>query len=307
MTQTSELIWHNGEMVPYHQATTHVLSHALHYGSSVFEGIRAYDTPKGPAVFRLTDHIQRLFDSAKIYRMEIPYTPEEVIAACKETIRVNEFSNAYLRPFAFLGHVGLGLNPKSHRAEMTVAAMEWGAYLGEEGLAQGVDVCVSSWSRLAPNTMPTAAKAGGNYLSSQLISGEAKRNGYVEGIALDVNGYLSEGAGENLFVVKKGVLYTPPTTACILPGLTRDTIIHLARQRGYEVREEPIAREALYLADEFFMVGTAAEVVPVRSVDQIAVGNGGRGPITAELQQAYFALVKGEAEDENGWLEYVND
>ncbi|MEI5639872.1 MULTISPECIES: branched-chain amino acid transaminase [unclassified Pseudoalteromonas] len=307
MTQTSELIWHNGEMVPYQQATTHVLSHALHYGSSVFEGIRAYDTPKGPAVFRLSDHIQRLFDSAKIYRMEIPYTPEEVIAACKETIRVNEFSNAYLRPFAFLGHVGLGLNPKSHRAEMTVAAMEWGAYLGEEGLAQGVDVCVSSWSRLAPNTMPTAAKAGGNYLSSQLISGEAKRNGYVEGIALDVNGYLSEGAGENLFVVKKGVLYTPPTTACILPGLTRDTIIHLARQRGYEVREEPIAREALYLADEFFMVGTAAEVVPVRSVDQIAVGNGGRGPITAELQQAYFALVKGEAEDENGWLEYVND
>lgn len=176
--------------------------------------------------------------------MEIPYTKEEVIAACKETIRANNFTNAYLRPFAFLGHVGLGLNPKSHRADMTVAAMEWGAYLGEEGLAQGVDVCVSSWSRLAPNTMPTAAKAGGNYLSSQLISGEAKRNGYAEGIALDVNGYLSEGAGENLFVVKKGVLYTPPTTACILPGLTRDTIIHLAKQRGYEVREEAIAREA---------------------------------------------------------------
>ncbi|MEJ6474925.1 branched-chain amino acid transaminase [Pseudoalteromonas piscicida] len=307
MTQTSELIWHNGEMVPYFEATTHVLSHALHYGSSVFEGIRAYDTPNGPAVFRLTDHIQRLFDSAKIYRMEIPYTKEEVIEACKETIRANNFTNAYLRPFAFLGHVGLGLNPKSHLADMTVAAMEWGAYLGEEGLAQGVDVCVSSWSRLAPNTMPTAAKAGGNYLSSQLISGEAKRNGYVEGIALDVNGYLSEGAGENLFVVKKGVLYTPPTTACILPGLTRDTIIHLARQRGYEVREEPIAREALYLADEFFMVGTAAEVVPVRSVDKIPVGNGGRGPITEELQQAYFALVKGQADDENGWLEYINE
>ncbi|AUJ68592.1 MULTISPECIES: branched-chain amino acid transaminase [Pseudoalteromonas] len=307
MTQTSEVIWHNGEMVPYFQATTHVLSHALHYGSSVFEGIRAYDTPNGPAVFRLTDHIQRLFDSAKIYRMEIPFTQEEVIAACKETIRANDFTNAYLRPFAFLGHVGLGLNPKSHRADMTVAAMEWGAYLGEEGLAQGVDVCVSSWSRLAPNTMPTAAKAGGNYLSSQLISGEAKRNGYVEGIALDVNGYLSEGAGENLFVVKKGVLYTPPTTACILPGLTRDTIIHLAKKRGYEVREEPIAREALYLADEFFMVGTAAEVVPVRSVDKITVGNGGRGPITEELQQAYFALVKGQADDENGWLEYVNE
>ncbi|KZN31968.1 branched-chain amino acid transaminase [Pseudoalteromonas luteoviolacea] len=307
MTQTSEFIWHNGEMIPYQQATTHVLSHALHYGSSVFEGIRAYDTPNGPAIFRLDDHIQRLFDSAKIYRMEIPYSKEEIMAACKQAVKENGFTNAYLRPFAFLGHVGLGLNPKSHLADVTVAAMEWGAYLGDESLAQGVDVCVSSWSRLAPNTMPTAAKAGGNYLSSQLISGEAKRNGYVEGIALDVNGYLSEGAGENLFVVRKGVLYTPPTTACILPGLTRDTIIHLAKERGYEVREEPIAREALYLADEFFMVGTAAEVVPVRSVDQIQVGEGKRGPITTELQQAYFDLVKGQADDPNGWLAFVNE
>ncbi|KZN31526.1 branched-chain amino acid transaminase [Pseudoalteromonas luteoviolacea] len=307
MTQTSEFIWHNGEMIPYQQATTHVLSHALHYGSSVFEGIRAYDTPNGPAIFRLDDHIQRLFDSAKIYRMEIPYSKEEIMDACKQAVKENGFTNAYLRPFAFLGHVGLGLNPKSHLADVTVAAMEWGAYLGDESLAQGVDVCVSSWSRLAPNTMPTAAKAGGNYLSSQLISGEAKRNGYVEGIALDVNGYLSEGAGENLFVVKKGVLYTPPTTACILPGLTRDTIIHLAKERGYEVREEPIAREALYLADEFFMVGTAAEVVPVRSVDQIQVGEGKRGPITTELQQAYFDLVKGQAADANGWLAFVNE
>ncbi|ESP94840.1 MULTISPECIES: branched-chain amino acid transaminase [Pseudoalteromonas] len=306
MTQTSELIWHNGEMIPYQEATTHVLSHALHYGSSVFEGIRAYDTPNGPAIFRLDDHIQRLFDSAKIYRMEIPFSQEEVKAACKQAVKENGFSNAYLRPFAFLGHVGLGLNPKSHVADVTVAAMEWGAYLGEDSLAEGVDVCVSSWSRLAPNTMPTAAKAGGNYLSSQLISGEAKRNGYVEGIALDVNGYLSEGAGENLFMVRKGVLYTPPTTACILPGLTRDTIIHLAKERGYEVREEPIAREALYLADEFFMVGTAAEVVPVRSVDKIQVGAGKRGPITAELQQAYFDLVKGQAKDPEGWLDYVN-
>ncbi|MCF2858897.1 branched-chain amino acid transaminase [Pseudoalteromonas sp. SMS1] len=307
MTQTSEFIWHNGEMIPYQQATTHVLSHALHYGSSVFEGIRAYDTPNGPAIFRLDDHIQRLFDSAKIYRMEIPYSKAEIMAACKQAVKENGFTNAYLRPFAFLGHVGLGLNPKSHLADVTVAAMEWGAYLGDESLAEGVDVCVSSWSRLAPNTMPTAAKAGGNYLSSQLISGEAKRNGYVEGIALDVNGYLSEGAGENLFVVRKGVLYTPPTTACILPGLTRDTIIHLAQARGYEVREEPIAREALYLADEFFMVGTAAEVVPVRSVDQIQVGEGKRGPITAELQQAYFDLVKGQADDPNGWLDFVNN
>ncbi|KJY95126.1 branched-chain amino acid transaminase [Pseudoalteromonas ruthenica] len=307
MTQTSELIWHNGEMIPYQQATTHVLSHALHYGSSVFEGIRAYDTANGPAIFRLTDHMKRLFDSAKIYRMEIPFSLEELNQACKEAVKQNGFGDAYLRPFAFLGHVGLGLNPKSHLADVTVAAMEWGAYLGEDSLAQGVDVCISSWNRLAPNTMPTAAKAGGNYLSSQLISGEAKRNGYVEGIALDTNGCLSEGAGENLFVIKNGVLYTPPTTACILPGLTRDTIMTLAKERGYEVREESIAREALYLADEFFMTGTAAEVVPVRSVDQIQVGEGQRGAITEELQTAYFDLVKGRSEDPRGWLEYVND
>ncbi len=307
MTKTSEFIWHNGEMVPYYEATTHVLSHALHYGSSVFEGIRAYDTPKGPAIFRLTDHIQRMYDSAKIYRMEIPYAPEQLIQACKDAVKVNGFSNAYLRPFAFLGHVGLGVNPKSHVADVTVAAMEWGAYLGEGSLEAGVDACISSWNRLAPNTMPTAAKAGGNYLSSQLISGEAKRHGYAEGIALDINGYLSEGAGENLFVVKNGVLYTPPTTACILPGLTRHTLMTLAREHGYEVREEPIAREALYLADEFFMTGTAAEVVPVRSVDQIQVGCGKRGPITEQLQKAYFDLVKGQSADPHGWLEYVNE
>ncbi|WP_105265450.1 branched-chain amino acid transaminase [Pseudoalteromonas sp. T1lg76] len=307
MTQSSELIWHNGEMIPYQQATTHVLSHALHYGSSVFEGVRAYDTPNGPAIFRLTDHLKRLYDSAKIYRMEIPFTLEQLTQACKDAVKQNGFSDAYLRPFAFLGHVGLGINPKSRVADVTVAAMQWGAYLGEDSLAQGVDVCISSWNRLAPNTMPTAAKAGGNYLSSQLISGEAKRNGYVEGIALDTNGLLSEGAGENLFVIKNGVLYTPPTTACILPGLTRDTIMTLAKERGFEVREEAIAREALYLADEFFMTGTAAEIVPVRSVDQIPVGQGARGPITEELQAAYFALVKGQSPDPRGWLEYVND
>lgn len=306
MTQTSELIWHNGEMIPYHQATTHILSHAIHYGSSVFEGIRAYKTPQGAAIFRLTDHIQRLFDSAKIYRMEIPFTKEQIIQASKDAVRVNGFDDAYIRPFAFLGHVGLGLNPKSHLADVSVAAMQWGAYLGEDSLEQGVDVCFSSWNRLAPNTMPTGAKAGGNYLSSQLISGEAKRHGYVEGIALDANGYLSEGAGENLFVVKNGVLYTPPTTACILPGLTRDTIMTLAKARGYEVREESIAREALYLADEFFMTGTAAEVVPVRSVDQITIGEGKRGAITQELQQAYFDLVKGKTDDPHNWLEYVD-
>lgn len=306
MSQQSEFIWLNGKMIPYEQATTHVLSHAIHYGSSVFEGIRAYDTPNGPAIFRLTDHMKRMYDSAKIYRMEIPYSLEELIQACKDTVAQNGFKDAYLRPFAYLGHVGLGLNPKSHIADVSVAAMQWGAYLGEDSLAEGVDVCISSWNRLAPNTMPTAAKAGGNYLSSQLISGEAKRNGYVEGIALDTNGMLSEGAGENLFVIKNGVLFTPPTTACILPGLTRDTIMTLAKEFGYEVREEAIAREALYLADEFFMTGTAAEIVPVRSVDRIPVGAGTRGPITERLQKAYFDLVKGQTDDPHGWLEYVN-
>ncbi|CAM4064077.1 branched-chain amino acid transaminase [Pseudoalteromonas byunsanensis] len=307
MTKTSELIWHNGEMIPYEQATTHILSHALHYGSSVFEGIRAYDTPKGPAIFRLKDHIKRLYDSAKIYRFEIPFSEDELMQACRDAVKANGFTNAYLRPFAFLGNVGLGVHPKSHKADVSVAAMEWGTYLGDGSLEQGVDACISSWTRLAPNTMPTGAKAGGNYLSSQLITAEAKRHGYVEGIALDVNGYLSEGAGENLFVIKNGVLFTPPTTACILPGLTRDTIIKLAQSRGYEVREEAIAREALYLADEFFMTGTAAEVTPVRSVDQIQIGDGKRGPITKELQQAYFDLVKGQSEDSFGWLDYINE
>jgi branched-chain amino acid aminotransferase len=303
----SELIWFNGKMTPQAQATTHVLSHAIHYGSSVFEGVRAYETPRGPAIFRLNDHTKRLFDSAKIYRMQIPYTPEQINQACKDAVRENKLNNAYLRPFAFLGNVGLGVNPKSHKADVAVAAMEWGTYLGEGALDTGVDACVSSWNRLAANTMPTAAKAGGNYLSSQLISGEAKRNGYVEGIALDVNGYLSEGAGENLFIVKNGVLFTPPSTAAILPGLTRDTMIYLAKKAGFEVREEAISREALYLADEFFMTGTAAEVTPVRSVDQIEIGNGQRGDITTQLQAAYFDLVKGQSEDENGWLTLVNE
>lgn len=303
----SDLIWFNGKIVPQEQATTHVLSHAIHYGSSVFEGVRAYDTPNGPAIFRLQDHTKRLFDSAKIYRMQIPYTADEINEACKAAVRENGLKNAYLRPFAFLGNVGLGVNPKSHKADVAVAAMEWGTYLGDGALEAGVDACVSSWNRLAPNTMPTAAKAGGNYLSSQLISGEAKRNGYVEGIALDVNGYLSEGAGENLFIVKNGVIYTPPTTAAILPGLTRDTMMYLARKGGFEVREEPISREALYLADEFFMTGTAAEVTPVCSVDQIEIGTGKRGEITEQLQQAYFDLVKGQTEDENGWLTLINE
>ncbi len=305
---STKYIWFNGEMVEWDKAQVHVMTHALHYGSSVFEGIRAYDTPKGPAIFRLEEHIQRLYDSAKIYWMEVPFSAEQLSEACRAVIRDNGLKSGYLRPLAFVGNVGLGLHPPKHaHVDVIVAALPWGAYLGEEGLKNGVDVAVSSWNRLAPNTIPTGAKAGGNYLSSQLISREAKRHGYAEGIALDVNGYLSEGAGENLFIIKKGVIYTTPVTACILPGITRDTIITLARQLGYPVKEEALPREALYLADEIFMTGTAAEVTPVRSVDQIQVGAGCRGPITEQLQQAFFGLFNGETADQWGWLTPVND
>lgn len=304
--KTAEFIWFNGEIMPWGDAKVHVLSHGLHYGTSVFEGIRVYDTPNGPAVFRLTDHMQRLYDSAKIYRLNIPFDLDTLISACHETLKVNNLKSAYIRPIAFLGDVGLGLSaPDDAIADVSIASFEWGAYLGQDSINEGVDVCVSSWNRLAPNTMPTGAKAGGNYLSSQLISKEAKRHGYVEGIALDVNGYLSEGAGENLFVVKGNEVFTPPATACILPGLTRNSVITLLRDMGYVVREEAIARESLYLADEFFMCGTAAEIVPVRSVDQLPVGTGKRGEITAKVQEAFFGLFNGKTEDKWGWLEYV--
>ncbi|QOL26269.1 branched-chain amino acid transaminase [Thalassotalea sp. LPB0316] len=299
----AELIWFNGELMPWQNATVHVMSHALHYGSSVFEGIRAYKTHKGTCIFRLEEHIKRLFDSAKVYRMNIPYTQEEVEQACKDAVAKNGLASAYLRPLAFLGDVGMGLRPPADaKADLMVAAFSWEAYLGAEAIEQGVDVGVSSWNRLAPNTMPTAAKAGGNYLSSQLISMEAGRHGYTEGIALDVNNMVSEGAGQNLFLVRNGVIYTPFSTASILPGLTRDTVMQLAKQLGYEVREEPISRESLYLADEFFMTGTATEVVPVKTVDGMPVGNGTRGPITKAIQEAFFGMFDGSTEIPDSWL-----
>ena len=308
MAQTTKYIWFNGELVEWDKAQVHVMTHALHYGSSVFEGIRAYDTPNGPIIFRLKEHIQRLFDSAKIYWMEMPFTPEQLCEACRVTVRENGLKSGYLRPLAFVGNVGLGLHPpKDAHTDVMIGALPWGAYLGEEGLKQGVDVAVSSWNRLAPNTIPTGAKAGGNYLSSQLISREAKRNGYAEGIALDVHGYLSEGAGENLFLIKNGVIHTAPVTAALLPGITRDTIMTLARELGYTVKEDALPREALYLADEIFMTGTAAEVTPVRSVDKMPVGAGCRGPITEQLQKAFFGLFTGETADQWGWLTPVND
>ncbi len=305
-TKTAEYIWFNGEMVPWAEANVHVLSHALHYGTSVFEGVRCYNTPKGPIVFRHREHAQRLKDSAKIYRFPIPYSVEQIMEATRETLRQNQLNDAYIRPLAFVGNVGLGVCPPSDtELDLIIAAFSWGSYLGEEALENGVAAMVSSWNRAAPNTIPTAAKAGGNYLSSLLVGGEARRHGYAEGIALSVDGYLSEGAGENIFVVKNGVLSTPPATSAILPGITRDSIMTLARDMGLEVREANIAREALYLADEIFMTGTAAEVVPVSTVDQIDIGSGKRGPITKQIQDAYFGLFNGTTDDKWGWLDYV--
>lgn len=301
-----ELIWHNGQFVPWMNAQVHVLSHAIHYGSSIFEGIRAYPTKSGSAVFRLTEHMERFFDSAKIYRMEIPYSLKTLVDACKENLRVNDLKNAYLRPVALRGYGSVGVVPTDENpVVVSIAAFEWGAYLGEESLKQGVDAGVSSWNRVAPNTLPTAAKAGGNYLSSQLVGEEARRHGYAEGIALDTQGFISEGSGENVFVVRKNIIYTPSLSSAILPGITRDTVIKLAEDMGYKVIETQLARESLYLADEVFMTGTAAEIVPVRSVDAHQVGNGGCGDITAKLQKAFFGLFNGETPDKWGWLDHV--
>ena len=299
-------IWFNGEMVPWEKATVHVMTYALHMGSSIFEGIRCYSTPRGPAIFRLPEHIRRLSDSARIYRMDLPYDVPLVMEACRAVIRENELKAAYLRPLAWLGLGELGTNPIGHPVEMMVGAFEWGAYLGEGGVENGVDVCVSSWRRVAPDTIPSMAKAGGTYLSSQLISREARTNGYAEGIGLDVNGYLSEGSAENLFVVRDGVLVTPPVSSSILSGITRDAVITLARHLGYEVREQVLPREALYVADELFFTGTAAELTPIRSVDRQVVGEGKRGPVTRHIQETFFAIARGQAEDRWGWLSYVD-
>ncbi len=298
-------IWFKGKMIPWSQATVHVMSHALHYGSSVFEGIRSYPTPNGPAIFRLGPHIRRLWDSCKIYRMEIPFSPAEITQACKDVIKVNGYTNSYLRPLVWRGEGPLGLDGKNNPIEAMVAAVEWGAYLGPEGLKNGVDVMVSSWNRLAANTIPTMAKAGGNYLSSFLIKSEAARNGYAEGIALDVQGNVAEGSGMNLFVVRDGVLYTPPITNNILPGITRDAIMTIARDLKIEVREQEMQREVLYLADELFFAGTAAEVTPIRSVDKIVIGSGQRGELTEAIQERFFGLFEGKVDDKHNWLDYV--
>lgn len=303
--QKMDYIWFNGELVEWDKATIHVMSHVVHYGTSFFEGIRCYETPQGPAIFRLTPHMQRLIDSAKIYRTTIPYTLDQLVAAVKETVRANRLRAGYIRPVVFRGYGEIGVNPQNNPVEVAIATIEWGKYLGAEAMEQGVDVCVSSWNRFAPNTMPALAKAGGNYMNSQLIKMEALANGYAEGIALDADGHVSEGSGENLFLVRNGVVYTPPLTSSILSGITRDTVMTLLREMGVEVREQILPREMLYIADELFFTGTAAEVTPIRSVDRIPVGAGRRGPITAAVQEAFFGIVQGERPDRYGWLEYA--
>ena len=309
--RSGALIWMNGQVIPWETATVHVMTHALHYGSSVFEGIRCYDTAHGPALFRGGAHIRRLRDSARMYRMEVPFTDYDLLHACKRIVREQGLTTAYVRPLVWRG-VGAGpsalrLNASQHPVETMVAAFPWGAYLGEDGLTHGINVGVSSWQRLAPNTLPSLAKAGGNYLSGQLIAMEAERHGYVEGLALDTCGLVSEGSGENLFLIRDGVLVTPPASSSLLPGITRDTIVTIARDLGYTVREQPIPREALYCADELFLTGTAVEVTPVRSVDGIEVRGDCPGPITTDLQRGYFAAVRGERQARTEWLDYVTD
>ncbi|MFZ1099046.1 MAG: branched-chain amino acid transaminase [Steroidobacteraceae bacterium] len=304
----TQFIWFNGKLVPWEKATVHVLSHALHYGTSVFEGVRAYETPRGVAIFRLADHTRRLFDSAKIYRITMPFSVAQMSDACHQVICANALKRGgYIRPIVFRGYGEIGVAPATDPpTEVAVAAWEWGKYLGHDAQEAGVDVCVSSWHRVAPNTLPALAKAGGNYLSSLLIGSEARRLGYAEGIGLAPDGTLSEGSGENLFLVKDGVLLTPTLAHSVLGGLTRDTVIRLARERGIEVRECALPREMLYIADEAFFTGTAVEITVIRSVDRLAVGNGRRGPVTEALQDAFFGLFSGKTADQWGWLDYVD-
>jgi len=304
MTPT-EYIWMNGKLVKWDEATIHVLSHVVHYGSSVFEGMRIYKTDDGPAAFRLEDHTQRLFDSAKIYRMEIPFTEKEINDAILNLVAVNKLEECYVRPVVYRGYSSLGVDPGDCPIDVTLAVWPWGKYLGEGALENGVDVCFSSWRRIAPDTLPAMAKSGANYMNSQLIKLEAKSHGYVEGLAMDVFGHVSEGSGENVFMVRRGALVTPTFAASILPGITRRTVIKLAEEIGIKVIERNVPREALYLADEVFLTGSAAEITPIASIDRIKIGTGKRGPMTKKLQDAYFDHVHGRVEDKYGWRTMV--
>ncbi|MCX6569218.1 MAG: branched-chain amino acid transaminase [Candidatus Aminicenantes bacterium] len=298
-------VWMNGRLVAWKDATIHLASHVIHYGSSIFEGLRAYDTPRGTALFRLHDHTRRLYNSAKIYRMEIPFSQDEFNRAVIETVRANGLKSCYVRPLVYRGYNSLGVNPFPNPVDCAVLVWEWGKYLGPDAMENGVDVCVSSWWRIAPNTFPALAKAGANYMNSQLIKMEAMLDGYEEGIALNIRGHISEGSGENIFLVKDGTVLTPPLSSSILPGITRDSVMKLFQEMGVRCVEETIPRELLYIADEVFFTGSAAEVTPIRSIDKIVIGNGKRGPVTEKVQKAFFDVIDGRREDIHHWLTLV--
>ena len=302
--QKTDKIWHNGKFIAWDDATLHVMSHVVHYGSSVFEGIRCYALPTGPAIFRATEHMQRLIDSARIYRIDVPFTSEEIMSAMVELVSHNGVWPCYIRPIVLRGYGEAGVNPFNSPTEVYICNYPWGKYLGADA-SEGVDACISSWTRIAPNTLPAMAKAGANYMNSQLIKMEAIVNGYAEGIALDVNGYVSEGSGENLFVIRNGVLQTAPLGNSVLPGITRDSVLQIARDLGIKTIEQQIPRESLYIADEVFFTGTAAEVTPIRSVDKISVADGAVGPITKAIRQELFSIFDGSKPDRHNWLTAV--
>jgi branched-chain amino acid aminotransferase len=297
-----EYIWNDGEYVKWDDANIHIMSHVIHYGSSVFEGIRCYDTNNGPAVFRLKDHIQRMHDSAKIYRMDLKWSVDELCKASLDTIRKNKLGACYIRPVVFRGFGAFGVNPLQNPLQTYIATWEWGKYLGPEALEKGVDVCVSTWTRIGPNTLPALSKAGSNYLNAQLIKMEAIANGYIEGVALDSNGYVSEGSGENIFIIRDGEIFTPPLSSSILPGLTRNSVLHICEDLNLKVTQRMVPREMLYISDEVFFTGTAAEITPIRSIDKIQIGSGKRGTITEKIQKEFFKIFTGERKVPEDWL-----
>jgi branched-chain amino acid aminotransferase len=302
----TEWVWRDGDFVRWEDATVHVLAHSMQFGSAIFEGLRCYDTARGPAIFRLEAHLERLLDSCRIYRMEPKYTLDDLVAASVELVEKNKMTSCYIRPMVLRGLGGSGMVASESPIETFIPCFPWGAYLGETALEKGVDACVSSWSRMAPNTLPAMAKIAGNYLSGQLIKMEALRNGYDEGLALTPDGLVSEGSGQNIFIVKNGTIYTPTVNGTLLHGITRNSVLTMAHDLGIEIREQEMPREMLYVADEIFITGTASEVTPVRSVDRIEIGSGRRGPVTTQIQQRYLDLVHGRAEDTHGWLTYVS-
>jgi len=299
------VVWMNGHLVAWKDATIHIASHVVHYGSAIFEGLRAYDTPRGTALFRLQDHTRRLYNSCKIYRMEVPYSQDDFNQAVVETVRANGLKSCYVRPIVYRGYTSLGVNPFPNPVDCAVLVWEWGKYLGPEAMENGVDVCVSSWWRMAPNTFPALAKSGANYMNSQLIKMEALVDGYEEGIALNIRGHISEGSGENIFLVKDGTVLTPPLSSSVLPGITRDSVMTLFGEMGLRCVEDTVPREMLYIADEVFFTGSAAEVTPIRTIDKIVIGEGKRGPVTEKVQKAFFDVVNGKREDTYRWLTVV--